>query len=279
MVTRQLNAGLKELKALIRDPDSNHVLTMQSQVNELFEQLRGRSESQTQEIVRVLRDAGSELTEDVNTKLEEMTHVLRTCGSYVKDDVKAQLEAVVPLLRASESRLMENANNHLQKIVHALNDNGRELKEHISRVEANLSSTLSDQHQSLQVELDRLQEKKESTGNEGVLAAADVVKEDDMPWRSQKKLILRKLEVFAEESMNTLEFLRQQIYRHDRKPWVSDIDSYFGSHCQMWTKSFPCLRLDVTLTNAEYILTLDVGQFAVVNFALFRDILLKVHSS
>ncbi|KAH6922687.1 hypothetical protein HPB50_017877 [Hyalomma asiaticum] len=201
MVTRQLNAGLEELKALIRDLGSNHVLTMQSQMNELVEQSSGLCESQIQEIVRVLRDAGSEL----------------------KEDVKAQLEAVAPLLRASESRLMENANTHLQKIVHAVKDTG----EHISRVEANLSLTLSNQHQSLRGELDRLRPKKESTGNEGTLAAADVVKKDNMPWRTEKKLILRKLEVFAEESLTTLELLRQQTHMQDKKPRVSDIYKYW----------------------------------------------------
>ncbi|KAH6921734.1 hypothetical protein HPB50_004383 [Hyalomma asiaticum] len=232
MVTRQLNAGMEELKALIRDPGSNHVMNMQSQINEFFEHLRGRRESQIQEIVRVLRDSGSERKEDVNTKLEEMTHVLRTCESNVKDDVKTQLETVAPLLRASENRLMENANTHAQKIVHALNDNGRELKEHITRVEDNVCSTLSEQHQSLQRELHRLQQKKESTENEGV----DVVKEDDMPWRTEKKLILRKLEVFAEESLKTLQFMGQQIQRHDKKPWVSDVGNCYSSSCRMWTK-------------------------------------------
>ncbi|KAL1469613.1 hypothetical protein MTO96_024908 [Rhipicephalus appendiculatus] len=66
-VAGQLNAGLEELKAVIRDSSNDNMSRAQSQLNELIEQSRRQDASQLREIVCVLRDSGCELKEQMNT--------------------------------------------------------------------------------------------------------------------------------------------------------------------------------------------------------------------
>ncbi|KAH7975480.1 hypothetical protein HPB52_002111 [Rhipicephalus sanguineus] len=65
MVTRQLNAGLEELKTIIRDPCIDQLTTVQSQMKELIEQSRKQGDSQLQDVVRVLRASENELKDYV----------------------------------------------------------------------------------------------------------------------------------------------------------------------------------------------------------------------
>ncbi|KAL1479829.1 hypothetical protein MTO96_051546 [Rhipicephalus appendiculatus] len=201
MVTRQLNAGLEELRASNGDQCSDHLSSLQSQMNELVEQSRQRDVSQMQEIGRALRDSHVEVKEDVKVQLKELVDVLR--------------------------------------------DSGCELEEHVSRVEANLSSRLNGQQRSLQEALDSLKQNEEASEREGPLAVATSEKEDEFSLRF-------KLDVLANETLTTLEFLRQEAYRHDKKPWFSNTDA-FRDDCAMWSNDFEPLGFDVTLNDCENI--------------------------
>ncbi|KAH7975606.1 hypothetical protein HPB52_003699 [Rhipicephalus sanguineus] len=171
-VASQLNAGLEELKALIRDPCSDRLSTVQSQVNELVEQSRAHDASQFQELLRALRDSECEL------------------------------------------------------------------KRHADRVEASLSSRLADAQRSLQRSIDSLQENFESFGSERLLAVATSREGNwSSSWSMEKRFILRKLESFATESTRTLELLRQQVNRHDDKPWVSTVLGSHGGICRSMSSS------------------------------------------
>ncbi|KAL1452317.1 hypothetical protein MTO96_043845 [Rhipicephalus appendiculatus] len=211
MVTSQLNAGLEELKALIRDPCSDRLSTVQSQVNELVEQSRFHDASQFQEMARALRDSE------------------------------------------------------------------RELKEHVDRVEASLSSRLADPLRSIQRSIDSFQENFESSERERLLAVATSSDgRGSSSWWMEKRFILRKLESFATESTRTLELLRQQINRHDDKPWVSTVLGSHGGICRSLSSDESLFRLYIVLSNAEKIFRLNESQFAGWNGWGFSDIYIKL---
>lgn len=90
-------------------------------------------------------------------------------------------------------------------------------------VEANLSSILTDTQRSLQSSIDCLQQNGQPSGREKTSAVASSSEQEAILWRLEKRVILSRLETFSRESMSTLEILRQQIYRHDDKPWISDV--------------------------------------------------------
>ncbi|KAL1478345.1 hypothetical protein MTO96_035084 [Rhipicephalus appendiculatus] len=209
-ITRQLNAGLEELKTLIRDPASDHLSSVQSQINEFVEQFRQCDASKIQEIVHVLRDRANELKEQVN------------------------------------------------------------------RVEANLTLRLTEQQQTLQDGLASLRQNVQSANTEGFLAAAASGNEGDIPWRAEKRLILRKLETFAHESQKTLERLRQHIYRRDGAPWVSEIAQFVKTSCQILGNDSEPLCFNVTLGEAEKIFTLEEGIVASSNQWWDRDMHINI---
>ncbi|KAL1478346.1 hypothetical protein MTO96_035085 [Rhipicephalus appendiculatus] len=209
-ITRQLNAGLEELKTFIRDPASDHLSSVQSQINEFVERSRQRDASEVQEIVHVLRDCESEL------------------------------------------------------------------KEHVNRVEANLTFRLTDQQQALQDGLASLRHNVQSANRDGFLAAAASGNERDNPWRTEKRLILRKLETFAHESQKTLERLSQHIYRRDGTPWVSEIPEFIETSCQKLGTSQTPQCFNVTLGEAGKILTFQEGIVASSNQWWERDMHINI---
>lgn len=109
MVTQQLNAGLDELKMVITGPCSDHLSTVQSQVNELFEQIRAHN-SQLQEIMCVIRDSGCELREHANTvegklssSITDMQQSLqRVVDSLQQNDQSSEGEGVPPVTTTGE---------------------------------------------------------------------------------------------------------------------------------------------------------------------------------
>uniref|UniRef100_A0A131YTX7 Dynein light chain n=1 Tax=Rhipicephalus appendiculatus TaxID=34631 RepID=A0A131YTX7_RHIAP len=155
-VAGQLNAGLEELKAVIRDSSNDNLSRAQSQVNELIEQSRRQDASQLREIVCVLRDSGCELKEQMNT------------------------------------------------------------------IEANLSSMIADTQHSLERIMDSVQNSEPSAIGIASTVASSIEGNSTLR-RKKKQVILSRLETFARVSMSTLENLRQQIDRHDEKPWISDV--------------------------------------------------------
>uniref|UniRef100_A0A224Z3C6 TNF receptor-associated factor 6 n=1 Tax=Rhipicephalus zambeziensis TaxID=60191 RepID=A0A224Z3C6_9ACAR len=110
MVTHQLNAGLEELKTVITGSCSDHLLTVQSQVNELVEQFRAHN-SQLQEIVPVIRDSGCELREHVNTVEAKLSSTItdtqrslqRVVDSLQQNDQSSEGEGVRPVATTSKS--------------------------------------------------------------------------------------------------------------------------------------------------------------------------------
>lgn len=200
-MTRQLNAGLEEVKMLFRNHLSDQVCALQSQMNELVEQSRHPETSELQEVVRSFRDSQIEL----------------------KQDVKAQSQLMTRKLRDHESKFKEGLTAQLQEFVHALENSACEMKEHVSKVQANLSSKLTVQQRSWQRALDSFKQNNESTAMETPLGAASLGTEKDIPQNMQEWFPPFKLERFVVESLNTLEFLRQQIYKHENEPRASKI--------------------------------------------------------
>ncbi|KAH8031261.1 hypothetical protein HPB51_014473 [Rhipicephalus microplus] len=94
MITRQLTTGLQELKAMTMVPCSDHLSSIQSQMNKLVEQSRQHYASQIQEIGSVLRDSQIKVKEEVNIRLQEIVSLLRESESDVKKNVKSQFEFV-----------------------------------------------------------------------------------------------------------------------------------------------------------------------------------------
>ncbi|XP_037528956.1 TNF receptor-associated factor 3 [Rhipicephalus sanguineus] len=244
MVTRQLNAGVEELKASNIEPCSDNLSSLQSQMNELVEQSRQRDASQIQEIGRVLRDSQIE----------------------VKEDLKVHLQKIVPVLEVSVTEVKENVKTQLKELVHVVRDSGCGLKEHVSRVEANLSSRLTDQQQSLQGALDSLKPNHESSEGEGSLAAA--ASGEEIPW-------CIKQDVFINESLNTLELLRQQIYRRDKEPWVSESKDLMSPPCAIFSDYSKIPGFLVTLENCEIIWKSGSG-FSTVTYRYYRDMYIHI---
>ncbi|KAL1479826.1 hypothetical protein MTO96_051553 [Rhipicephalus appendiculatus] len=210
MVAKQLNAGLEELRA--SNPCSDHLSSLQSQMNELVEQSRQRDGFQIQEFARVLRECESEL------------------------------------------------------------------KEHVNNVEANLTSKWSDQQQVSQKGLDSMKRDVLNASTEDLLAAAASGNEGDVPWRTEKRLILRKLEICATESLNTLERLSQHICRKNDVPWVSGIAELVTPPCVTLRSDSKPLSFNVTLGEAEKIFGLQEGVVTFSNQWYYRDIHIKIIS-
>ncbi|KAL1445747.1 hypothetical protein MTO96_006643 [Rhipicephalus appendiculatus] len=407
MVTRQLSAGLEELKALIRDPSSHHLSALQRRMNELVEQLRAHNASQLQEMVRELRNSEITLKQDAEAQLQQVVRTLRDSESKVKEYVKVQLREMVPvqevsatelksslnttlqiilqvlrdsettmkqevkdqsqqmvrMLRDTESRLKEyvkvqfqervpvrgasecelrtNVNNSLQEILQMLRDSETtmkqdvkgqvqqmvrmlrdsesrfkehlkvqlqemlpvlkvpemelkdsvnpqlkelvrlardskcELKEHVERVEGNLTFILMNTQQSLLRAIDSLQQNFKSREREGLPSAVASLQEN-IPRHIEDRLILRKLEACALASLGTLEFLRQEVYRREKKPWVSKITSLVGISCDKGRNEFQPPGFQVTLGNAAHIFRQDTGVFAVADQWYYRDMRIQI---
>ncbi|KAL3223352.1 hypothetical protein MRX96_027604 [Rhipicephalus microplus] len=110
MITRQLTAGLQELKAVNTFPCSDHLSSIQSQMNEFVEQLRQRDASQIQEIGYVLTDSQIEVKEEVKIQLQEIVYLLRASESDVEENVKTQLEEFVQVMRDCLGDLKDHQN-------------------------------------------------------------------------------------------------------------------------------------------------------------------------
>nr|XP_037271625.1 uncharacterized protein LOC119163674 [Rhipicephalus microplus] len=109
MVTQQLNAGLKELQTVITGSCSDHLSTVQSQVNELVEQFRAHN-SQLQEIMPMISNLGCELREHVNTAEAKLSSGItdtqkslqRVVDSLQKNDQSSEGDGVTPMAITSE---------------------------------------------------------------------------------------------------------------------------------------------------------------------------------
>lgn len=88
MVTRQLNAGLEELRASNIDPCSDHLPSLQSQMNKLVEQSRQRDTSQLQETGHVPRDSQIEGKENVKVQLPEIVRAINMYFSLIHSPLK-----------------------------------------------------------------------------------------------------------------------------------------------------------------------------------------------
>ncbi|KAL1466406.1 hypothetical protein MTO96_042752 [Rhipicephalus appendiculatus] len=252
MVTRQLNTGLEELKRVITEPGRDRLSLLQSQMNDLVEQLRQHSAYE----------------------MEEVRSLLRESKTVSKQDAQAQSELMARMHRDNEVKFKDLA-AQLKEFVHALKDSACETKEQVSKAEANLSSKLTDQHQSLQTVLEPLKRYNESTETEKPLAAVASANEY-IPCNMQECSTPLKLEVLVAESLNILEFLRQQVYRHRKELWVSRTIEW-GSNCGVVLKDIsPNSGLDVTLRNAGSIFRADKEVFTVANFVNWRDVHVQI---
>ncbi|KAH8031264.1 hypothetical protein HPB51_014476 [Rhipicephalus microplus] len=245
MITRQLTAGLQELKAATTVLCSDHLASSQSQMNEFVEQLRQRDGSQIQEIGSVLRDSQVE----------------------VKEEVKIQLEKTVSLLIASKCDVKQNVRTQLEEFVQEMRNCVGVLKEHVSKVEDTLSSRLTDQQHSLRAVLDSLNKNKESIEREKSVTAATMTKGETL-WHFKHEFLLS-------QALERLELLRQQIYRQNEEPWVSKSEYDFHDWFTMGTKDFESSSFYVTLENYKKIFNSDRVLYITVN-RYYRDVCIYI---
>lgn len=206
------------------EEDTNNIVARQ--MNTGREELRSSSrepsrdepstpQSQMNEFVELLRPREM-------CQIEDIRCMLRDCLIDVKKEVKVQL----------------------QELVHVLRGCGCELKERVSRAGANASSMLAVEQCSLHGILASSKRERKSTKSEGHLAAA-VSEKDDIPWAY-------RLEYCLYESLETLEFLRQQNYRHSKEPWVSSIIDFSTNPLHAtWSNNFRPTSFNVNLSNCE----------------------------
>ncbi|KAL3185254.1 hypothetical protein MRX96_031118 [Rhipicephalus microplus] len=141
MIARQMKAGLEEVKMLVRDPLSDQLSSLQSQVNELVEQSRHHDTCNMQEVVHEIRDSQSEL----------------------KQDVRAQSQLIGRMLKDVETKFKESRTTQVHELIHALKGTEREMKKEVSKVEANISKQLTEHELSRQKELYSSDQNSKST--------------------------------------------------------------------------------------------------------------------
>ncbi|KAL3187744.1 hypothetical protein MRX96_024767 [Rhipicephalus microplus] len=198
IMTRHLKAGLEEVKLLARDPLSDQLSSLQSQMNELVEQTRQHDTSEIQEVVRETRDSQKKLKQDVQAMSQRIARM--------PSDVETTITKILTV--------------QLREFKQALETWECEMKEQMSKLEAYLCTKLVDQQQCRQGALGS--HNHGSTETEEIVAAAALGKEEEIPLNMQERSIPWKLELFVDETMKTMEFLRQQVHRQEEELWVSD---------------------------------------------------------
>ncbi|XP_037499014.1 uncharacterized protein LOC119372610 [Rhipicephalus sanguineus] len=224
-------------------------------------------------IERIEANICSKMTQQLNTCLQELKALIRDPCSDQLSSLQSQMNALVEQGKTNDA-------SQLRKIVSALKDSENILKEGAKRAEANLSSSLANQQQSLQIVLDYVQQKNRSPKSDWLAASAASREPGKIPWRLEKRLILRKLETFANASVSTLESLRQRTEPWDGQPWISDVQDDMKRSCFI-SSAFGNAKthFTVTLMHAEKILYLDKGNFASWNQWIFRDVQVKISCS
>ncbi|XP_075525146.1 uncharacterized protein LOC142557301 [Dermacentor variabilis] len=177
----------------------------------------------------------------LNTGLKELKVLLRDPCSDHLPNLQGQMNEVVEQSKANYATLV-------REMTAALRDSESNLGVKIDALQAHLSSTLALKLPPPRRVLDCFEQKKLSSESEGAVAATSSGK-TNIPWQSEKKLILRKLDAFASASLCTLEFMRQECLSRGGRPWISEVCYTSGAYI-------------VTLRNADKILSLNAGVFA-----------------
>ncbi|XP_037273633.2 uncharacterized protein LOC119165622 [Rhipicephalus microplus] len=251
MITRHLKAGLEEVKLLVRNLISDQLSSLQSQMNELVEQTRQHDTSEIQEVVRETTDSQNELKQDVQAMSQLMARMPSDVESTFKEILTVQLREFKQALEAWKC----------------------EMKEQMSEVEAYLCTKLMDQQQCRQRALDS--DNNGSTETEELLAAAALGKEE-IPLNMQESSIPLQLEMFVHETMKTMEFLRQQVYRQREELWVYNITACRDTHDGLWRNIPQHTSFTVILKKAGSIFSAEKNVLTVANLVKYRDMHIQI---
>ncbi|KAL1478344.1 hypothetical protein MTO96_035083 [Rhipicephalus appendiculatus] len=197
--------------------------TLQRQMNEvsalsqdISRAVSGFENSLRRGMESVEGNIGTILTRQLNAGLEELG--VSSVGPF-NECLSSFQSQMTELLEQSRQRDA----SQIEEIERVLSDSESKLKECVNKVEANLFSMLSDQQHFLKTGLDSFKANVQSNSTGGLLSAAASGNQEESLWRMEVRLILRKLELFATESLNNLERLSQHVYRGAETPWVSGI--------------------------------------------------------
>lgn len=204
--------------------------------------------------------------------MQKVVREIRDAQSELKRDVQATSQLMGSMISDSEGKFKESLTALLQELVQALKTHELEMKERVSKVEANLCSKITEQQQSLKGALDSHNISTETVTPIAVAALG----RGKVPLNLQEGLIPLKLELFTHETLKTVEFLRQDVHRREKQPWVSvhtaDWDTYDVMRHNV--SQYPCIC--VTLNNAEKIFCAENELSIVANFVHRREMHIQI---
>ncbi|XP_077557613.1 uncharacterized protein LOC144172897 [Haemaphysalis longicornis] len=197
---QDIATSLDELKALIREPYQDRLPELQSNINEFLEEARSIG-TQMETVAKALTDSEVRLAHASEEQARTFGVKVQSLEAKLRDN---QSDSVARALRESEHRLSEQLAQSRQELsktfVQEFRSELRELSTHLTK-----SSDLM---------ADDSREELTATVSE-------------MPWKLEKRHILRKLELVATESHAYLELLRYRVDEQLKQP-MAEVDSLFS---------------------------------------------------
>ncbi|XP_077546763.1 uncharacterized protein LOC144159259 [Haemaphysalis longicornis] len=191
---------MNELKALFRDPYQDRLPELQSNINEVLEEARSIT-TQMATVSRALTDSEQRLAHTLEKQARMFEVNVQSLEAKLRDN---QSDSIATALRETEHRLSEQLAQSRQELsttfVEELRSQLREPRTHLTK-----SSDLM---------ADDSREELTATVSE-------------MPWKLEKRHILRKLELVATESHAYLELLRYRADEQLKQP-MAEVDSFFS---------------------------------------------------
>ncbi|XP_077546764.1 uncharacterized protein LOC144159261 [Haemaphysalis longicornis] len=189
---QDIGSYVDRLEALVRDPYQDRLLALQSKVNEVLEEARNintrveaiiryRSEDNLR-LAEVTRDLWNTLSQEL--RLQEHSRTVQI-SEWVNSN-GMRIDAIASTLSDSENRL------------------SRLFEEVTRQLSGSFSQTLWSQHRELSALLNKI-----SKMDSGHHRKAEATSAGEMPWKMEKRHILRKLELMATDAHAYLELLRR----------------------------------------------------------------------
>lgn len=197
-----------ELKALIVDPYQDRLPMLQSKMNEVLQEARNVG-IQVEAVSRAGRESEHRLTQ----ALGDLSAVFGGKLQYQEALLRSNLR-----INSRISETSEPVINHGMRI-DALSDSEHRLSRQLAEATQQLSTifvqSLQSQQSELVAQLKKIYEGDADTTGEAATASAN-----EMPWRLEKRHILRKLELMASDSHAHLELLRTSADQDLKRPTV-----------------------------------------------------------
>ncbi|XP_077547816.1 uncharacterized protein LOC144160081 [Haemaphysalis longicornis] len=202
LIPDDIAASLDELKALIRDPYHDSLPALQSKLNHVLEEARSIG-TQIETVTRALTESEQRLAQALEEHSRMFFLKLQSLEAELRDN---QSDAIARVLSGSHHRLSEQLAQSRRALTTTF---GQELRSQLCEISASLTNML------------------ELFGSNA--AEAETRFGNEMPWKLEKRHILRKLELVAAESHASLEWLRQRANKRQKQP-VAEVETFFAGH-------------------------------------------------